>query len=172
MRRSFDEFWRQWAAEQGRARASIRVAKVCTLSRPLTTPCARKDSHHGAFCQLAFDLNRHRDCNVSSSRHSALRHGRRLGLLCLRGPSSTSSTRSSSRSYGHLAAAHYYQIWIFSARSQQLYVLELAELPVGYLWARVSPLPALDRPLWAASWYPLCAAFSTACPGQRTATTL
>ena len=36
-------------------------------------------------------------------------------------------------------------------------------------WARASPSPALDRPLWAASWYPSCAASSTASLRAKTA---
>ena len=47
------------------------------------------------------------------------------------------------------------------------FMLELASYLSVNLLARVSPLPALDRPLWAASWYPLCAAFSTASPGTN-----
>ena len=44
---------------------SVHLSELqrCVPLTPLTTPCARKDSHHALFAQLAFDLNRHRDRN-------------------------------------------------------------------------------------------------------------
>ena len=48
------------------------------------------------------------------------------------------------------------------------FMLELASyLSVNLLGAGIS-IAGFDRPLWAASWYPSCAAFSIASPGTRT----
>ena len=102
-------------------------------------------------------------------RYPTLRLCRGLGLLCLRGtvPQHRRLARQAVPD-GHLAAAHYYHAWYFSARSQQLHARGWPATCRSICWARVSPLPALDRPLWAASWYPSCAAFSTASPRART----
>ena len=59
--------------------------------------------------------------------------------------------------------------WAFSSLSSTALCLSSRVTCRSTCWASASPSPALDRPLWAASWCPSRAASSTASPRTKMA---